>query len=46
MPMEVKLKDGRIGWVERICENGLYIVRFCDGVGWFRKEDFWSEENG
>lgn len=40
MPKKVKLKDGRIGWVDRVCPNGWYLVRFPNGIAWFRKEDF------
>lgn len=37
MLRKVKLRDGRIGWIERYINNDIVIVRFADGCGWINK---------
>ncbi len=37
MLRKVKLRDGRIGWIERYINHDIVIVRFADGWGWINK---------
>ena len=37
MLRKVKLRAGRIGWIERYINHDIVIVRFADGWGWINK---------
>lgn len=40
MLIEVKLRDGRTGWLERSFPGGTHIIRFADGWEWHSSKDF------